>query len=642
MVPPEYGGHAVDGKYDTTGVSHTAPASDPDTAQRTWTTCARALASQPRMRLADTRGKRPSYPGRLSRKLVDELPSVPTAVHVYDKRGYTRMWPLDLDAHEGTAEQVAAVEADLAAVHTLLDEAGFVHLTDRAHGGRHCYVLLAEPASADEIRSLTEALAARFPTLDPSPTRSASDGLITVPGTRHWRGGHRTLTIALPQAQEILSGPWSPPTALRRLHLELADELRAVIANDRERGEQHRETLRSQGAQNTLNPREVLAITDRGLGRQMNAHLAELARDGDWRAHGYPSASEARRAVLMSAIATGLRGPDVAARMQDGRWPGLRSLFDHKGLHRFHGEYDRAAQEIARREASSTLTSENAAHASDTSAPTHSGGGGNVPAPSERAHGFTRTWRSLLHAHAPREYPGAAGWKHQQVLRALASNAHMIGSRVTATGVRWIAVATGLSRTTTAEVLYELSRQDDPWIELVARGRGRLAHTYSLRIPQRHAEAAGNVRWVSGKAHAVRPVFTVLGIPAALLYEAIEHGHSESLARLTIRTGLSREAVRQGLQILADWNLIDVSPTAGWHLTSNDADLHRLAELLGAISARANKLKRYALERQRYWELLERLSAGRQGPKYVREIETEPPPDILSVLDELRQDDLAS
>ena len=36
----------------------------------------------------------------------------------------------------------------------------------------------------------------------------------------------------------------------------------------------------------------------------MSAKCSALASHGDWRESGYPSASEARRAVLMSAIAT--------------------------------------------------------------------------------------------------------------------------------------------------------------------------------------------------------------------------------------------------------------------------------------------------------------------------------------------------
>src|SRR5699024_2852098 len=131
------------------------------------------------------------YPRRREFPLSSIAPSKPAAVPVYDKDGFTRMLPLDLDAHDRTAEQVAAVGRDLVGLKSLLDDAGFLYLSDRAHGGCHLYLLLEMPISADEARTLVTALCARFETLDPSPVRSASDGLITVPGSVHARGGHR-------------------------------------------------------------------------------------------------------------------------------------------------------------------------------------------------------------------------------------------------------------------------------------------------------------------------------------------------------------------------------------------------------------------------------------------------------------------
>src|SRR5699024_9376765 len=122
--------------------------------------------------------------------------------------------------------------------------------------------------------------------------------------------------------------------------------------------------------------------------------------------------------VLMSAIAVGMSREDLRARMSDGRMPGLRSLFAHKGLRRLGDEYSRAIAALHERETTGGSPGPRHADRSDTSARTHTAAGGRaVPDPSPHTHGYIRCWRSLVHAHSPTEYLGSPGWKYQQILR---------------------------------------------------------------------------------------------------------------------------------------------------------------------------------------------------------------------------------
>lgn len=650
MLPPEYGGRAVAGKHDTTGVSRDASAATPE---QTWQLALPLLNTRPLLRLANRRRTSVAYPARGARRAADyhaTPPRQPAAIHVYDSQGHTRFLPLDLDAHDRTPEQTATVDADLATLCALLEDCGITYLADRAHGGAHVYALLADPISASEARTLAEALARRLPSLDPSPTRSAASGLITIPGSAHRLGGHRELTCDLEQARAIATGPHSPTSALRRLRTALAGELRTLAHEDAQRGADAREHARTTGATSTLAATipdaDVQALTATGLGRHMSPRCAQLATAGDWRTAGYPSPSEARRAVLMSAIATGLTEIDVRARMLDGRWPGLRSMFDHKGLHRLTDEYRRAAEEIHRREHAprppGAVTRPDTAVRPDTSAPTHTGGRENTPtrqAPSHDTYAQIRIWTTLATRHAPTEYRGAASWSVQMALRSLGQAASMVGSTVIAMGVRWHSLATDRARTDAARILRELADEPDPWITLVARGRGILADEYRLRIPDRHAHSIDTLRWRRGKTQAVRPAFTVLGTPTALLYEAIEHGHGTSRARLARATGLSDDAYRDARDTALAYGLITGNDHDGYELAANDADLERLAEALGALEARSRRIAQHRHERALYWKQLDQLHRSRPWIRHVRDVE-DPDPEIDALLTQMRLDDL--
>lgn len=649
MVPPGYGGRVVVGKYDTTGVSRAA--SDATLSPiDTWRLCLELLNQRPLVRLAERRSTSIAFPRRLGRRaerFAEAPPSQPVAVHVYDAHGCTRFLPLDLDAHERSEDQIAAVEDDLVTATSLLDECGFTYLVDRAHGGAHIYVLLEDALGAQETHSLVLALARRLPTLDTQPTSNVSDGLITIPGSAHKRGGHRELAHNTDSARAIAAGPHSPTRALTRLRAALADELRALLAEDRERDAERRTRAREAGSTDpiadTITDEEIRAVLVRGIGRYMSTACTDLAQRGDWRAHGYPSASEARRAVLMSAIATGLTETDVRARMlgEEPQWPGLRSLLEHKGPNRLRDEYARAAAEIARRERQKTgrviVARDDTAVHSDTSANTHTPGGGSAPSAHD-TYGVIRTWITLVERYAAGEYPGAHGWDYQMALRALGQAASTVGSTVTAMGVRWHSVALGDSRTGAAALLRALANEDDPWVVLVARGRGIYADQYELRIPDRHAPLVDELRWRPGKTQAVRPVFTVLGKATGLLFEAIERG-ATSRARIALVTGLRDDAYRDARDTALAYGLIAGSDRDGYELVADDAYLERLAQRLGAVEARVRRIHQHRRERAAYWAKLEQLRRERPWIRVVRDVD-ETDPEVEDTLAQMYLDSL--
>lgn len=612
MVPPEYGGRAAVGKYGEPGVS-TPPytALSPETS---WSLTASVIAGQPRMRLGKPqRENRVSYPARTEQALTTDLPSKPAAVRLYSDAGQCNVLALDFDAKDRTTEQIADVAYDVFQTEAMLDQVGAWFLTDHAHGGSHVYVLLEQPLAFLEARELVEAMAQRWATLDPSPHQSIARGCITVPGSVHKLGGHRQLTISERSLRERVDGLRTPARAVRRLRLMFRDEIRLVQAK--------------RAATAAAEPHSTPVVYEAGAGRVMGQKYLSLALEGDWAAYGYDSPSEARWAVLWSAMATGLSREDVAARMSDGRWPGLWALHAHRPhpWRSFAGDWTRMEPLFrAKNEAQG-----DSVHTSDTSAISHTG------EPSVRdTHGLIRTWRSLLHEVETREFPGAHGWTRRLLLRAIAKQSHEIGSTLTATGIRGLSLATGLSIQTVATLLRELSTQDDPWITLTLRAHGRDAAAYELRIPDRHAATAETVRWIRGKAHALRPVFERLGTPAALTYEAIEHGHGSSPATIQARTGLSRTAVTDALATLTGWNLIDGHADEGYWLTSDDRELERLAERFGVTHARATKIAAYREHRRIWWAYLERHHIALHADDLEADRE------IRALLDEMRLNDL--
>lgn len=557
------------------------------------------------MRLAETRGTRTTYPAKAERDLSCTLPSKPAAVMISDAHGRARTLCLDLDAHEGHTP--TDVQTDYEALRPLLEACGLPVFADMAHGGIHVYVLI-DPVPMAEARELVGALARRFPTLDVMPHSEGDlQRCITTPGTTHKRGGRRTLLDSLESVQAIIDGPRGDEHALAALRTTLTEEITT-----------YREELLAEGRAEA-NGNEEPALPDITPGTyRMNPRIDALARSGDYRAAGKPSASEARFAVLCSAVATGMTQSDVRALIAEGTWAGLGQLLAHKDEGRLSQEWKSATEYITHKEAEkgSNQSEGKSVHRSDTSARiTHRGG---TPAASKGGssadlHRELRTWRATLHYTEVSEFPGASGYKVRMVLRVMAAMAHAQATTTLAVGVRSLALGSDLSHETVSQVLRELRADPDPWIVLLERGEGADADVYALRIPDRHQDTAERVRWVRGKSHGVRTVFSELGIPAALVFEAAEQGHAGSVERIMLRTGLSKASVYGALQTLLGWHLIDDD----YQVIATDADLDRTARRLGAHSRYVQRLQEYRRQRKVWREWLENAEERRAAAKAV-------------------------
>lgn len=595
----------MDPTVPTVGALSEAPTHAND-ADSVWALTAPAIAGRSRMRLAETRGTRTSYPAKAERDLSCTLPAKPAAVMISDAHGCARTLCLDLDAHEGHTP--AAVQADYETLRPLLDACGLPMFADTAHGGIHMYVLI-DPVPMTEARELVGALARRFPTLDVMPhSEGDPQRCITTPGTAHKRGGHRTLLDPLETVQKVIDGPRGDSQALAVLRAVLCNEITA-----------YREELLAVGRAEAIDNDE-LALPDITPGTyRMNPRIDALARSGNYRAAGKPSASEAVFSILCSAVATGMTQSDVRALIGEGTWRGLWQLLEHKGEGRLAREWKSASQFIAHKEAekSAGQRTETSVHRSDTSATiTHRGGASTASGrvPGAALHRALRTWRATLHQVEVHEFPGASGYKARMVLRVLAAMAHAQAATALAVGVRSLALGSDLSHETVSLVLRELRADPDPWIVLLERGEGADADVYELRLPDRHQDTAERVRWVRGKSHGVRSVFSELGIPAALVFEATEQGHAGSVEQIMLRTGLSKSAVYAALQTLLGWHLIEAGDD-GYQVIATDADLDRIARRLGAHSRYAQRLQEYRRQRKLWREWLETFEERRAAAK---------------------------
>jgi DNA-binding transcriptional ArsR family regulator len=222
------------------------------------------------------------------------------------------------------------------------------------------------------------------------------------------------------------------------------------------------------------------------------------------------------------------------------------------------------------------------------------------------------------------------------VLRALGEAAHMTASRFVEFGVRSIAVATGLDHTTVGLHLRELRGEKDPLVILVEEGRGTKGDLYMLTVPEELKTAAEDATWQKGKIHALRPAFRELGLPAAFVYETLEHSPGLSTTEIVSAVRLSRSAVHEALEVLASWNLVARDAARARSVVAGTS-LRQLAEHFGVLEAVATQIQRYRNDRIIWREWLARnvntvaelLSPGDDYPWEL----FEGPPDAWSLSD---------
>lgn len=374
---------------------------------------------------------------------------------------------------------------------------------------------------------------------------------------------------------------------------------------------------------------------------RMSRVMHQMAQTGLYDANRYASDSDARQAILVAAAAAGMELTDIERRMMQGTWPGLASFYArYASRHRrksLHRDWLEAVSYVKKNPGSKA--GNNNAHKSPTSQPTTHAPGNQATSTSTNSdaeHRHIRTWRNALRLKEFTYTDSRTGLARRMVLRALGEAAHMTGSRFVEFGVRSIAIATGLDHTTVGAHLRALREESAGLVTLVEEGRGTKGDLYMLTVPEDVKSAAEDLTWQKGKIHAMRPVFRELGLPAAFVYEALEHSPGLSTAEIISLTRLSRTAVSEALEVMAAWNMISRDNQRAWSVVASTS-LRDLAEYFGVMEAVAAQLHRYRIERILWKEWLsknvnsvaELISPGEDYPWE----EFEGPPDEWALAD---------
>jgi DNA-binding transcriptional ArsR family regulator len=566
-----------------------SPRGDAADCVHAWRALAPAVAGRARVRVSRDGGR--SYPAGCERDLTAELPDRPAAVMLFGHDGGARCLAADFDASRGGPAQVAVDAASLAALVAACGGRSFADVSP--NGGRHVYVLWSRPRPIGELQPLMRALCGLYPSLDPTPMLNPTAGCIRPPGARHRSGGRQQLTTPLPQALAAVATPCGP---------EVWNALLDRLSPTPDEPEQAARTPAPVDHDRT--PRTVSG------GARLSDRMERIARTGVWEGDRYRSPSEARQAVITAAAAAGWSLPDIAARIETGRWPGLAALYA-----RYSARARRAALGRDLRKAHAHLGQGDCGRNSDTRDNTHRGGigsgvGEQLPE-SGRAREFrwVRAWWNAVHTTETTRWTDRAGISKRLVLRALGAMAQRRGTRVLEVGVRGLALACGLDHSTVSVVLRALREEDDPVVELLEEARGERADRYTLRIPDAGLHAAAWRRWRPGRIEAIHPVFRALGPTAALVHETLT-GQPIRRGDIVRRAVLAPRTVTAALRVLAEHGLAERDPRTGWRRGPVHPD--RIARTLGADLAHENLISRYRTERAGWRELLDRL--GRRIP----------------------------
>jgi DNA-binding transcriptional ArsR family regulator len=504
-------------------------------------------------------------------------------VRIFGKDGTCAAIFLDFDTSVAGLDWV---QADVRAVQSWLHSVGARWIEDYSpNGGRHVYVPLAQRVTFSEARDLVEALGTRYRTLDKTPHQNLLHGCMRTPGSPHKRGGYQELAMSLSMAYDIARRP-NNATVWAAMTKDLGAEIKAVRA------------LR---LQETFTPETSDApVLEQPVGRMSRA-MQVLAQTGLYDSNRYASDSDARQAVILSAAAAGLQLVDVERRILQGTWPGLASFYArYAARHRLTSlrrDWMSALSYLSKKP-TKTEPNDNVRSSTTSQPNTQAAGIKGLHATSnpDAEHRHIRTWRSALRIREVTYQESRAGMARRMVLRALGEAAHMTASCFIEFGVRSIAVATGLDHTTVGLHLRELRAEKDPLVTLVEEARGTKGDLYMLTVPEELKSAAEDATWQKGKIHALRPVFRELGLPAAFVYEALEHSPDMQTSDIVRVTRLSRSAVHEALEVLAAWNLVARDGSRAWSVVAATS-LKQLAEQFGVLEVVAAQIQRYRDDR---------------------------------------------
>lgn len=538
-----------------------------------WSFFAPLIAGQPVFR---TMNADQDYLKASERPLDDTLPARPAAVLIYSPAGLARTLCLDFDAGQVDS---ANFDHALSSARSLLTSTGLRFVEDVSpSSGRHIYVPLGDSLGATEARELVEALALRFPSLDPSPHRSARSGCVRTPGSRHKTNGWQKLVTPLSRALEIFATP-NPADAITRLSAALHNEI---------------EQLRAAKAPTPAQPRRAYPRHSSEESLALGPVARQIGVDGMSHQGRYSSPSEARMAVLCSLASSGWDRTDLQNGIEGGKLPGLAELYarykhDSTIIRTLDSEWTKAVSFIN----PTPKPAVSPVRKNDMNAHLTSQGGGSLG-----GHGLVRESRMLLDLFDARIEKVRESIYLKFILRALLVFAQMTGSQEVAVGCRAIAVATGLHHATVARHLRRLVAIDGSPVRLVARGRGLDADRYVVELSAADKDVAMRRGLAKGKIHAVRPVFRALGPVAALVYEAIERRGRAQVSVIVQATGMSRSAVYASVREMAELGMLRADQH-GWKL-EYATDLVQLADQLGVLEDVERQINLYRHQR-RLW-----------------------------------------
>lgn len=571
--------------------------------QGLWWSLSPLIAGRDRVRVGRFNGRRKKweYPASGERDLTAVVPSAPAAVMLYDSRGLCRTLVIDVDV-----EGVDGVDL-VHEVLWLLQHVGANTVVDRSPAGRHhVYVPLRDGLSVQDASELARAFAKRFVGVDPMPhITGAVSGCIRTPGSVHKDGGVQELVTDFQAARRAL---------LVRNGSDVVAGLREALSEEIALVRREAMALAAPSAGG-----EDAVVEAAFTGRVLSERLVVLAREGDFVSAGYRSASEGRMAVLCGAVRAGMSYADVVMRIEDGRWPGLASLFSSavQRARLLNREWRKAQVFVA-----ASGPGVKRVRSCNTSGGEVTRGASAAPSDGVRAaHAQLRVLRSVLGAVEVEEFRGRSGLIARFLLRALIAAAHSTGSVRVSFGVRSLALGVGVDPSTVARGLQVLRDCEDPWLVLVDRAEGRKADVYELRVPERHRERAEGVSGARGKIYGLRPVFRELGAVAALVFEAIERGES-SVSGIAAVSGVARSSVYDVLGVLEAWDLVQRGEDG--ELIACPERLERAAELLGCLVVVAVLVERFRRERRLWVAFLSRHRADEGWWSSL--MDTGPPP----------------
>ena len=575
-----------------------------------WEQFASTIAGRPRVRVSRDGGR--TYPAGCERPLTAALPSAPAAVLLYDAEGSARCLAADFDVSRGGSAQV---DADAAAFAALVEACGGRSFADRSPtGGRHVYVTWSSPVSIADLRPVMYALSALYPSLDIGPMCNPAAGCIRPPGARHRRGGHQTLTTALPEALAAVAVPCGPGVWAALLD-RLAPQLDAL----------------DEPCADSLGPAEDQAseVAVTAPARRLPSRVARIAATGTYDTDRYASPSEARQAVMTAAAAAGWTLAQVRAEISAGRWPGMAGFYA-----RYRPRTRRNALARDWKKAQAHLERGKSVRNSPTRGLAHTGGPPNdhsarsneiVEAGDSGEYQWIRSWSNAIRVlERTSRWAGRAGLSVRLVLRALGGMAQVRGTRAIDIGRRSLALRCGLDDSTVGAVLRALRAEDDPVLELLEDNRGELADLYTLRIPDAAVEVAQWARWRAGNITAIHPAFRELGAACALTYETLT-GQPSARTAIVRDACLPPSTVAEALRVLAEHGLAERDGD-GWR--RGPADLDRLADAFGVTEIVAALVRRYQVERAAWRSLLDGHAAVRSSSPAVG-VEDHPWPAVL-------------